>query len=96
MLFSRNLFAALLALAAVGVTGSPVELVKRDSIASVQWCRIPEDQSLPKRCESNGWVEESIGPWSLNCLHTGDIYWLDSFHVWPTVTTGYVICALYS
>ena len=84
---------ALLAVAAVGVTGSPVELMKRDVIASVQWCRIPEDQSLPKRCESNGWVEPPT-PSNPNCYHTGDIYWLNSFHIWPTVA-DLVICVLY-
>ena len=94
MLFSRNLFAALLTVAAVGVTGSPVELVKRNSIASVQWCRLPEDQSLPKRCESNGWVEEATDS-NPHCCQTGDIYWLNSFHIWPTVA-NIVQCILYS
>ena len=89
MLFSKNLFAALLAVAAVRVTGSPVELQKRDSIGSAQWCS-------GDNCELNGWIEPTT-PTSLNCYQTGDICWLDSFVARPADgNAGGIFCTLYT
>ena len=78
MLFSGKLVAAFLAAAAVGVTGSPVELVKRDFIfiGSVGYCRLSD-------CGWNGSVD------SHQCYQTGGIDWLDRLYVYPAPgTTG--------
>jgi hypothetical protein len=48
MLFSTNLFAALLAVAAVGVTGSPVEVEKR-GLGTVSYC---EGEQFAQPCRS--------------------------------------------
>ena len=51
MLFFKNHFAALLAVAAVGVNGSPVELEKRD-FAKVILCPNNSDVIISKWCPS--------------------------------------------
>ena len=87
MLFSGKLIAAFFTVAAVGVTGSPVEFVKRDSIGSVQYCRLSD-------CGTN---------WSVNsgqCYQTGGIYWLDTFDITPAPGTSGayygMVCTMFS
>ena len=89
MLFSTNLFVALLTVAAIGVTGSPVELQKRDYIASVGYCRTYDDSSQ-NRCSGNGDVEN----WQ--CYQTNGIYWLNTFSISAADGTGGVVCSMFS
>jgi hypothetical protein len=77
MLFSGNTFAALLAVAAVAVAGSPVELVKRgDSIGSARWC------GGNGQCASNVWIEPDT-PTSPHCYGTGNADFFGYFHIYP-------------
>jgi hypothetical protein len=87
MVFSGKLIAAFLAVAAVGVTGSPVELVKRDSIGSVAYCRLSD-------CGGNGSVNSG------QCYGTNGINWLDTFDITPAPGTSRayygMVCTMFS
>ena len=87
MLFSGKLIAAFLAAAAVGVTGSPVEFVKRDFIGSVGYCRFSD-------CGWNGSVN------SRQCYGTDGIDWLDRLYVYPAPGTSGpywgMVCTVFS
>jgi len=58
MLFSKNLFAALLAVAAVGVNGSPVELKKRQILDTILVCPDDFDSRPTQTCGTYNFAAE--------------------------------------